>query len=242
MKRFTESGKWSDPWFRKLSPVAKLLWMFLCDNCDQAGVIDLDRETAAFQMGAEFGDTHLKEFGNRIETLSGGKIWICKFIDFQHGTPSLDCKAHKPIFASLKKHGLERVLKGYPKGMDTPPEGGPGTGTGTGKGTGTGNTAHEGVDIPTGDEWRAEFHRYDMPPEYADYHFAKLDVKRWKGVLDWRAKVREIKTWWLRGDMEEWRARPMTKPRKVGAAKLTLEQEALKAAGQPYEDIYNLPK
>jgi len=48
-KRFTDSTKWaSKPWFRKLSPNAKLLWLYICDTCDVAGVIDLDLEMASF--------------------------------------------------------------------------------------------------------------------------------------------------------------------------------------------------
>ena len=35
--RFTDTGKWSDSWFIELSPTAKLLFMYICDNCDVAG-------------------------------------------------------------------------------------------------------------------------------------------------------------------------------------------------------------
>ena len=119
MKRFTETTKWADPWFRKLSPSAKLLWLFLCDNCDQAGVIDLDAEVAQFQIGVELTDTTLAEIGTRITKLECGKLFIPQFIKFQHGELSRECKAHNPIFASIEKYGLERVSKGYPKGMDT---------------------------------------------------------------------------------------------------------------------------
>ncbi len=102
--------------------------------------------------------------------------------------------------------------------------------------------AWKGVDLPTEDEWRAEFHRHDMPPEYADHQYSKQQSRLWKDVLDWRGKAKEIKTWWLRGDMEQWRTNPPMKPRPANFKKLTQEQEALKAAGQPYEDIYDLPK
>lgn len=67
-----------------------------------------------------------------------------------------------------------------------------------------------GVDIPTLEEWIQEFHRFDMSPEYAEHQFNKLEVKLWEGIKNWRAKVKEIKGWWLGGDMHKWRnVKPM---------------------------------
>jgi hypothetical protein len=118
-KRFTESNKWADKWFRALRPEFKLAWLYLLDQCDQAGVIDLDCELANFQIG--FGVDWVA-FANaadgRIESLPNGKIWIVKFVEYQCGFLSRECKAHNPIFASIEKNGLsERVSKGYPKGI-----------------------------------------------------------------------------------------------------------------------------
>jgi len=121
-KRFSETSKWSDPWFRGLSPGRKLAWLYLIDNCDMAGVIDLDQALANFQIG---GEVNWPEFlavagEGRIETLPNGKLFIVKFIEFQHGTLSENCKAHGPAFRSLESNGIfQRVSKGVPKGMDT---------------------------------------------------------------------------------------------------------------------------
>ena len=52
-------------------------------------------------------------FGDRIVNLPCGKWFIPKFIEFQYGKLSEDCKAHNPIFLSLEKHGIERVSIGY---------------------------------------------------------------------------------------------------------------------------------
>ena len=117
MKRFTETLKWSDPWFRKLDPKLKLLWFWIVDNCDHAGVIDLDLEMASFHIGYEYpldtlSDTLLK-FDGRVEKLECGKYRVVKFIPFQFGELSADCKAHRPIFQSLEKH----QIKGYGKGI-----------------------------------------------------------------------------------------------------------------------------
>jgi hypothetical protein len=123
MKRFTETQKWDDGWFRRLSPAAKLLWQWLCDKCDSAGVIEPDLELASFQIGMPITDAELGEFGNRVVRLASGKLHLPKFIEFQYGTPSRDCKAHRPIFLSLQKHfpqaSEQRVSKGFQYPLDT---------------------------------------------------------------------------------------------------------------------------
>lgn len=115
MKRFTETTKWDDPWFRKLPPQSKLLWLWLLDKCDNAGIIDPDIDLASFQIGAGIDDIALKSFDGRLVKIKCGKLMIAKFIPYQYGNLSRDCKAHNPIFQSLEKHGI----KGYPKGINT---------------------------------------------------------------------------------------------------------------------------
>jgi hypothetical protein len=115
MKRFTETQKWEDPWFRKLKPELKLLWQWILDRCDNAGVIDPDIDLASFQIGHQYPMDTLSQFAGRVAKLPCGKWFIPKFIEFQYGQLSVECKAHKPIFISLEKHGL----KGYPKGINT---------------------------------------------------------------------------------------------------------------------------
>lgn len=111
MIRFTETAKWSDKWFRRLSPMAKLLWGYITDNCDQAGVIDFDLELASMLIGRqgkeEVAEEHLKELGSRIQVIEGGKLLVCGFIHFQcRGEPSKNCNAHTQIFKAIDKYGL----------------------------------------------------------------------------------------------------------------------------------------
>jgi uncharacterized phage protein (TIGR02220 family) len=109
MKRFTETLKWNDPWFRKLSPELKLLWGWLVDNCDHAGVIEPDMELASFQIGFAMGIDNLSELGERLWNFDGKKWLVVKFIEFQYGELSSDCRGHNPVFVSLTKHRLEVV-------------------------------------------------------------------------------------------------------------------------------------
>ena len=106
MKRFTETLKWSKPWFRQLQPKHKLLWQWMCDTCDNAGILDADWGLASFQIGCAFTAADLDAFDGRATIIPCGKVWIPSFITFQCSTLSRDCKAHGPIFTSLEKHGI----------------------------------------------------------------------------------------------------------------------------------------
>lgn len=113
MKRFTETTKWRDPWFRRLSPTAKLLWLYLTDNCSCIGLIDLDLDAAKFDIGQPINEKHLTELSDRVQALSNGKYFIPKFIPFQYGELSTACPAHKPILKAIEQHQITPSLKGY---------------------------------------------------------------------------------------------------------------------------------
>lgn len=120
MKRFTETQKWSDPWFMDLSLVAKLLWFYLLDNCDNSGVIRFNPKLAAVQIGQTVEKQHFTELGDRLQTLDGGKLWIPAFISFQYGALSPDCRPHIAVMDLVAKHGLNlRVSIPHVKGIKT---------------------------------------------------------------------------------------------------------------------------
>jgi hypothetical protein len=112
-KRFTGTDKWDKAWFRKLSPRHKALWEYLRDKCDQAGVWEIDFESASHYINdvTDIIEADLRVFGDRIEKFRNNKIWIVDFVEYQCGELSEKCAAHKPIFKLLKKYGLlDRVL------------------------------------------------------------------------------------------------------------------------------------
>jgi hypothetical protein len=187
MKRFTETQKWEDPWFRRLPLEMKLLWQWLCDRCDNAGIIDPDIELASFQIGYQYPMDTLSQFDGRVIKIACGKWFIPKFIEFQYGNLSHDCKAHRPIFLSLEKHGM----KGYPKGIDTLQE----------KETEK-ETEKEDV-LPaksrgTLEEFRGYASDLGLTINDADYLHAHLCENGWKRgkepIKDWKATMRKWKT------------------------------------------------
>lgn len=121
MKRFTDTGKWSDPWFQDLPAKFKLFWEYICDNCNAAGVWKVNMRLAGFQIGETFDEAEtLRVFIGRIEDLGDGKWWILKFCGFQYGTLSLQCKQHQHVLDILNGLGLaSRVDVGQESGVGT---------------------------------------------------------------------------------------------------------------------------
>lgn len=104
----TDTGKWADPWFRGLSLRKKALWFFLLDNCDVAGIWKIDLELASFMIGETYNEADLSdEFNGRIQLFPNNTIWIKKFVEFQYGRLSADCKPHVPVMALLSRAGID---------------------------------------------------------------------------------------------------------------------------------------
>lgn len=89
-----------------LTPAAKLLWCYLCDNCDNSGVIDINKPLAAFQIGAELNDSHWKEVESRLSVLENGKTWIPKFIKFQYGELNPCSPPHLAVIKLIQKNNI----------------------------------------------------------------------------------------------------------------------------------------
>jgi hypothetical protein len=113
MKRMTETNKWSDPWFRKLSHQAKLLWFYLVDHCDNIGLVEIDLPLVSSDCGTKITEDHLLEMKDRIQILDDGKIFLPKFIPFQYGTLSESCIPHKKVLEAIRFHSLTPTFKGY---------------------------------------------------------------------------------------------------------------------------------
>lgn len=128
MKRFTETTKWADPWFQDLKPEAKLLWLYILDNCDLAGVWQINLRLASFTIGYEYSmDTVSILFGDRVKDLGNGKLWVSKFCRYQYGDLKPDCRPHAAVIERLKSIGLLEDAQRVSIGLANP--------TGKGKGT-----------------------------------------------------------------------------------------------------------
>jgi len=88
-KRLSETTIWADQWYRELSPVGKLFWKYILDNCDFAGIWKVDFGLASFQIGTVVDNKIVEEInGKKVRLLAvdpGNYLFVVDFIKFQYG-------------------------------------------------------------------------------------------------------------------------------------------------------------
>lgn len=112
MKIFTDSDKWDDVWFRSLKPNDKLIYFYLLDRSDHAGVWGFDGDALRFQTKLNVSDHDIEStldyMHPKIERLTNGSYWIVNYINFQQPKGlSRKFKHCVPIFKSLEKNGID---------------------------------------------------------------------------------------------------------------------------------------
>ena len=107
-KRFTATEKWIDPWFCKLKPIEKLFWIYLLDNCDHAGIWQINWPLVNFHLGNFEFDEDI--FNGRIIKLKKEKWYIPKFVSFQYGELNPDNRMHLSVMHILEKEGAIKPL------------------------------------------------------------------------------------------------------------------------------------
>lgn len=107
-KRYTDSNKWKKPWFRRLRPVHKCFWEYVRDNCDHAGIWDVDFDLASYHIGEEINALEAMEaFRKQYIPFAVGKRWfILDFVEFQYGELNPNVNAHSSVISILRRNGL----------------------------------------------------------------------------------------------------------------------------------------
>lgn len=90
MDRITNTNKWKDDWFLDLSPNGKLIFMFLCDNCDNAGFFSLSTKhmNKYLNLPPKTIVESVRELGDKIVfNKKRKKVWIKNFLFYQNQLP-----------------------------------------------------------------------------------------------------------------------------------------------------------
>jgi hypothetical protein len=134
-KRFTDTDKWKKPFIRGLQGAYKLFWLYLLDDCDHAGIWQVDFDVAQIRTGEKLDEKKAIELlGDRVEVFDNGSKWFLKdFIFFQYGELNEKNRLHLSVINILTKHKIG-PYKPLPRGQGQ----GKGIGQGTRQGQGQG--------------------------------------------------------------------------------------------------------
>lgn len=107
-KRFTDTDKWKKPFIRGLPTPYKLLWFYILDDCNHAGIWEVDLEVAGIRCGETFTETQAIEFfAGRVEKISNSKWFIPDFIFFQYGELNEKNRLHLSVIQILNKYQIK---------------------------------------------------------------------------------------------------------------------------------------
>jgi len=141
--RYTYTEKWNDAWFSSLRPLEKLLFNYLCDNCDIAGFIEINLRRWSVDIGSDLrgieGALKGLERGF-IKAVTGDCLYVKNFLKHQKNFPLNEKnKAHQGILKRFELYSykfdiqdINKFIEGGSKGLPSP--------TGNGNGNGNGNT------------------------------------------------------------------------------------------------------
>ena len=115
-KRFTDTTKWSEDWYLDLPLKDKLFWIFVCDNCNHAGIFKPNKKLFEYVIGC---DVDLKKFVSkvnqekeRIIILGNGRWYLKGFIEFQYGaTLNPNSNVHKSVLKLLNENDINSGFK-----------------------------------------------------------------------------------------------------------------------------------
>lgn len=108
-KRFTDTDKWNDDWYVSLNNDYRIIWQWLLDNCDHAGICKPSIGMINMLCKTNISeDDLLKKMDGRILKCDG--FWfIPKFLKFQYKTLNVNKPAILSVIKLLKDKGLLKI-------------------------------------------------------------------------------------------------------------------------------------
>lgn len=206
--RFTNTDKWNDSWFSGLKPIEKLLFIYLCDNCDIAGFVEINLKRWASDINSDKKTIEgaLKGLQRGLtNSKTGDCIFINNFLKHQKNIPINPLnQAHKGIISRFNFYLYKfdcinyiDFLEGVSKGHLSP--------IGNGNGIGNGLEGKEGVEekpkkkfiVPSLEEVKQFFKEKGYTQESAikawnHYNFASWHDTTGKPVLNWKQKMNTV--------------------------------------------------
>jgi hypothetical protein len=119
-KRFTDTDKWKDEWYTELTSDYKIIWQYLLDTCDNAGIYKRNIKLLNYYCNTNVSaEEILKVFNKRVSQLADDKWLINKFCVYQYGNDFLE-STNKAVIAAHKVLEQNNIIKWTGKLIDYP--------------------------------------------------------------------------------------------------------------------------
>ena len=107
-KRFTDTDKWKKRFIRGLETPYKVFWLYLLDECDHAGMWNVDIDVANLKMGENIDLLKaLDVFKDKVLSFDDGNKWFIQdFIEFQYGDLNPTNRVHNSVITLLNKYKI----------------------------------------------------------------------------------------------------------------------------------------
>jgi len=108
-KRFTDNEKWKKAFIRSLLGPYKVLWVYILDECDHAGIWHIEFDVAQIRIGSDLAidkEKAIEYFKDKIKIIDNDKWYIKDFCYFQYGTLSENNRMHNSVINLLKRYNL----------------------------------------------------------------------------------------------------------------------------------------
>jgi len=123
-KRYSDTERFAKDFYKGLPAPYKLLWEYVCANCDYAGFWSVEEAVAQYRIGDDAMISLEKALALynadscRVLTLKGGSLWfLTGFIEFQYGKLNIAKnasggynKVHRLVNEKLKHYGIEHLI------------------------------------------------------------------------------------------------------------------------------------
>lgn len=117
-KRFTDTDKWKDEWYTELPNDYKVIWQYLLDTCDNAGLYKRNIKLLNYYCNTNVSaEDIIKVFNKRVTQLTDEKWLINKFCIYQYGTDFLD-STNKAVLSAVKILEQNNIIKWTGKLID----------------------------------------------------------------------------------------------------------------------------
>lgn len=118
-KRFTDTEKWKKSFIKGLKPKYKLLWFYILDDCNHAGIWEVDMKVASLRIGCRITlEDAFVHVGSKVTPIGRNKWFINDFVLFQYGELNPKNRLHQSVISILNSYNIP-----INKGLVSPLEG-----------------------------------------------------------------------------------------------------------------------